>query len=76
MLDKAGVDPYRDTLTKEQFREKFGTILHPFTASVTATTSFSPMGICSAARAETTVSATMAARSSPSRPPTRWATTW
>lgn len=30
-LDKAGVDPYRDTLTKEQFREKFGTILHPFT---------------------------------------------
>ncbi len=36
-------------------------------ASVTATTSFSPMGICSAARAETTVSATMAARSSPSR---------
>ncbi len=31
LLDKAGVDPYRDTLTKEQFREKFGTILHPFT---------------------------------------------
>ncbi|MCI8817062.1 MAG: F420-0--gamma-glutamyl ligase [Angelakisella sp.] len=30
-LDKAGVDPYRDTLTKEQFREKFGTVLHPFT---------------------------------------------
>ena len=31
LLDKAGVDPYRDVLTKEQFREKFGTILHPFT---------------------------------------------
>jgi len=31
LLDKAKVDPYRDTLTKEQFREKFGTILHPFT---------------------------------------------
>ncbi len=31
LLDQAGVDPYRDTLTKEQFREKFGTILHPFT---------------------------------------------
>ncbi len=30
-LDKAGVDPYRDTLTREQFREKFGTVLHPFT---------------------------------------------
>ncbi len=30
-LDKAGVDPYQDTLTKEQFREKFGTVLHPFT---------------------------------------------
>ena len=30
-LDKAGVDPYRDTLTKEQFREKFGVVLHPFT---------------------------------------------
>ena len=31
LLDKAGIDPYRDTLTKEQFRERFGTILHPFT---------------------------------------------
>ncbi len=31
LLDKAGVDPYQDVLTKEQFREKFGTILHPFT---------------------------------------------
>ena len=30
-LDKAGVDTYRDTLTREQFREKFGTVLHPFT---------------------------------------------
>ena len=30
-LDKAGVDPYRDVLTVEQFREKFGHILHPFT---------------------------------------------
>jgi hypothetical protein len=31
LLDKAGVDPWRDVLTKDQFREKFGTILHPFT---------------------------------------------
>ncbi len=31
LLDKAGIDPYRDTLTKEQFRERVGTILHPFT---------------------------------------------
>ena len=31
LLDEAGVDPWRDVLTKEQFREKFGTILHPFT---------------------------------------------
>ena len=30
-LDSAGVDPYRDVLTVEQFREKFGHILHPFT---------------------------------------------
>ena len=30
-LDKAGVDPYRDVLSVEQFREKFGHILHPFT---------------------------------------------
>ena len=30
-LDRAGVDPYRDVLTVEQFREKFGHILHPFT---------------------------------------------
>ena len=30
-LDEAGVDPWRDVLTKEQFREKFGSIPHPFT---------------------------------------------
>ena len=30
-LDEAGVDPWRDVLTKEQFREKFGVITHPFT---------------------------------------------
>ena len=30
-LDSAGVDPYRDVLTVEQFRKKFGHILHPFT---------------------------------------------
>ena len=30
-LDEAGVNPYSDTLTLEQFREKFGHIVHPFT---------------------------------------------
>ena len=30
-LDAAGVNPYADVLTLEQFREKFGHILHPFT---------------------------------------------
>ena len=31
LLDAAGVNPYSDTLTVAQFREKFGRILHPFT---------------------------------------------
>lgn len=31
LLDEAGVNPYTDVLTSEQFREKFGKILHPFT---------------------------------------------
>ena len=30
-LDEAGIDPYRDVLTLTQFREKFGTVVHPFT---------------------------------------------
>ena len=30
-LDEAGVDPYSDVLTLEQFREKFGAAVHPFT---------------------------------------------
>ena len=30
-LDAAGINPYSDVLTLEQFREKFGHILHPFT---------------------------------------------
>ena len=30
-LDAAGVNPYSDTLTLTQFREKFGHIVHPFT---------------------------------------------
>ena len=30
-LDEAGVNPYTDTLTVAQFREKFGHIIHPFT---------------------------------------------
>ena len=30
-LDAAGVNPYTDVLTLEQFRENFGHILHPFT---------------------------------------------
>ena len=31
LVDAAGVNPYTDTLTVAQFREKFGRILHPFT---------------------------------------------
>ncbi len=31
LVDAAGVNPYTDTLTVSQFREKFGHILHPFT---------------------------------------------
>ncbi len=31
LLDEAGVNPYTDTLTVAEFREKFGHILHPFT---------------------------------------------
>ena len=31
MVDAAGVNPYSDTLTVAEFREKFGRILHPFT---------------------------------------------
>ena len=30
-LDEAGVDPYRDVLTLEQFRSNFGSVIHPFT---------------------------------------------
>ena len=30
-LDEAGVDPYRDVLTLEQFRSHFGSAIHPFT---------------------------------------------
>ena len=30
-LDEAGVNPYSDTLTVLEFREKFGHIIHPFT---------------------------------------------
>ena len=30
-LDAAGVNPYSDTLTVPEFREKFGHIIHPFT---------------------------------------------
>ena len=30
-LDEAGVNPYSDTLTLSEFREKFGHIVHPFT---------------------------------------------
>ena len=31
MLDEAGINPYRDVLTLERFRELFGDIRHPFT---------------------------------------------
>ena len=30
-LDEAGIDPYRDVLTLEQFRTAFGSVVHPFT---------------------------------------------
>ena len=30
-LDEAGVDPYQDVLTLEQFRDRFGSVVHPFT---------------------------------------------
>ena len=30
-LDEAGIDPYRDVLTLEQFRAAFGAVVHPFT---------------------------------------------
>ncbi len=31
MLDKHGVDPYRDILTEDRYRELFGYVKHPFT---------------------------------------------
>ncbi|MCQ2385649.1 MAG: coenzyme F420-0:L-glutamate ligase [Clostridia bacterium] len=31
MLDEKGVDPYKDVLTEEKYRELFGYVLHPFT---------------------------------------------
>ena len=31
MLDEKGVDPYRDVLTEEKYRELFGIVKHPFT---------------------------------------------
>ncbi len=31
MMDEKGVDPYRDVLTEERYRELFGYIKHPFT---------------------------------------------
>ncbi len=31
MLDKNGVDPYRDVLTEERYRDLFGYVKHPFT---------------------------------------------
>lgn len=31
LLDEKGVNPYTDVLTEAQYREYFGTILHPFT---------------------------------------------
>ena len=31
MMDKNGVDPYRDVLSEEQYRKMFGFIKHPFT---------------------------------------------
>ena len=30
-LDEAGVDPFRDVLTLEHFRDAFGAVIHPFT---------------------------------------------
>ena len=31
MMDKFGVDPYKDVLTEEQYRSMFGYVTHPFT---------------------------------------------
>lgn len=31
LLDEKGINPYTDVLTEAQFREHFGTVLHPFT---------------------------------------------
>ena len=31
VMDKHGVDPYRDVLTEKQYREYFGYVKHPFT---------------------------------------------
>lgn len=31
LLDEKGVDPWNDVLSLEQFREKFGRVVHPFT---------------------------------------------
>ena len=31
MLDKNGIDPYRDVLTEERYRSLFGYVKHPFT---------------------------------------------
>ena len=31
MLDKNGIDPYRDVLTEERYRAQFGYVKHPFT---------------------------------------------
>ncbi len=31
MMDKNGVDPYKDVLTEEQYRKMFGFVKHPFT---------------------------------------------
>ncbi len=31
MLDKNGIDPYRDVLTEERYRDLFGYVKHPFT---------------------------------------------
>ncbi len=31
MLDEKGVDPYRDVLTEQQYRDLFGYVKHPFT---------------------------------------------
>lgn len=31
LLDEKGIDPYKDVLTEQQFRELFGIVKHPFT---------------------------------------------